>query len=303
MTKGGLGNGADALFSTMDSIDAIKTSSRLNTLPNGITQDDDGILWADINMLKPNPYQPRKKFAPEPLKELSQSIKEQGIIQAINVEETTDGFLIISGERRVQAAKMAGLDRVPVVLRHYNEQTKLEVALIENIQRENLNPIEEAQAYCNLMTISNLTQEDIATRVGKNRATVANALRLLKLPDDMQHSIAMGQVSSGHARALLAIQSEDNQREMYNKIIADKITVRKAEKLAKDYNRGLVSARKANKNKETADNDLKAFEQSFIDMLGTKVSIKGDWNKGVLQIDYYSKEDLERIRQLLANHS
>lgn len=183
-----------------------KKASKIK-LPAGIESDDDGQLWVNPSLLKPNPHQPRTEFDEEKLSELAESIREHGIIESIVVEDAGDGsFYIIAGERRTRAARIAGLEKVPVTLRKFSEQKKLEIALIENIQRDDLNDIEEAQAYYKLMELGGLTQEQVAVRVGKNRATVANAIRLLKLPEDMQNALAKGAITAGHARAILSVK-------------------------------------------------------------------------------------------------
>lgn len=305
---GGLGSGVDALFSKKPAFNSSATTSLTSVasaarLPIGITQDAQGKLWADITLLKPNPYQPRKEFQDDSLQELSNSIKLHGVIQPINVQDTGDGsFFIISGERRTKAAKLAGLSKIPVVLGNYTEQAKLEVALIENIQREDINPIEEAHAYQSLMKLSSLTQEQVAERVGKNRATVTNCLRLLKLPPDIQQSVAKGEITSGHARAILSVQDATAQRDFFAKIIKEKLTVRQAENLSSAYNSPIPTSNKKTQNTtktDTKDSNLKALEQDFIERLGTKVQIKGNYDKGCLVIDYFSKLDLERLHDLI----
>ena len=222
----GLGKGLGALLgensvnvapvsTTPKSTLSIKKNSKL---PEGIESDDDGGLWLDPELLKPNPKQPRLEFNQKQLEELCDSIKEHGIIQPILVEDAGNGtFYIIAGERRTRAAKMAGLKKVPVKLSKYDEQEKLEVALIENIQRADLNPIEDATAYYNMIQMSDLNQDEVAKRVGKNRSTVANAMRLLKLPDDIQRALINGQITSGHARALLMVKTHSDMRVMFGK--------------------------------------------------------------------------------------
>jgi len=272
-------------------------------LPKGLSIDENGQLFADVNLLVPNPQQPREEFDEEKLNELADSIKEHGILQAITIEDAENGnFYIIAGERRTRAAKIVGLSKVPVQLRKFDEQKKLEVALIENIQRADLNPIEEAKAYYKLMQISGLSQDQIAVRVGKNRSTVANAIRLLKLPEDMQNALTEQKLTSGHARALLAVKAESDRRILFTKIIESGMNVRDAEKMANTLNEGDSQKKSVSKNSvnQTRDPNLVELEQKFIEAFGTKVVLNGNLEKGKIEIDYFSKEDLERIYNLLA---
>ena len=208
----GLGKGLGALMQEADLSEEIsengvqlkENASPVNlNLPTGISSDENGTLWVDPALLKPNPRQPRTYFDDEKLAELTESVRNEGILSPVIIEDANDGtFFIIAGERRTRAAKAAGLKKIPVQLRKYSEQRKLEVALIENIQRTDLNALEEAQAYYDLMELGNLTQDQVAERVGKNRSTVANCLRLLKLPEDIQKALVTDSISSGHARAI-----------------------------------------------------------------------------------------------------
>ncbi|MCR4580695.1 MAG: ParB/RepB/Spo0J family partition protein [Treponema sp.] len=272
-------------------------------LPAAISTEEDGSLWIDPNLLKPNPKQPRIEFNPKQLEELCESIKVNGILQPIIIEEADDGdFYIIAGERRTRAAKMAGLEKVPVQLRKFDEQKKLEMALIENIQRADLNPIEEAMAYYNLIQMGDLNQEEVAKRVGKARATVANAIRLLKLPEDIQHSLASGQITSGHARALLMVKNDADMRIMFGKIVGSGLSVREAEALADQYNNGGRAAKKEKEVKKNnkKDADVLNFEQELRNIFGTRdVSLKGDINKGSIVIGFDNKKDFDRIYDVL----
>ena len=274
-------------------------------LPEGISVDENGQLYLSVDLLKPNPHQPRKEFEEEALHELADSIREHGILQAITVEDAGDGsFYIIAGERRTRAAKIAGLSEVPVQLRKYSDQKKLEIALIENIQREDLNPIEEAEAYYQLMEISGLSQEQVAARVGKNRSTVANAIRLLKLPEDMRNELVQGHITAGHARALLAVKDSADMRILFAKIIGNNLNVRDAEEMARTLNEGAgngVSTKKQPKQVEK-DPNIVALEQEFIEKLGTKVQIKGNMEKGSLEIQFFTKDDLNRIYYLICGN-
>ncbi|MBQ0051560.1 MAG: ParB/RepB/Spo0J family partition protein [Treponema sp.] len=270
-------------------------------LPEGLNVDENGQLWLDVEKLVPNPFQPRREFDEEALQELSESIREHGILQPITVEDAENGsFYIIMGERRTRAAKLAGLSEVPVNLGKFNDQKKLEIALIENIQRENLNPIEEAEAYYKLMEISGLSQEQVSARVGKNRSTVANAVRLLKLPEDMRNALAQGKITSGHARALLAVKDSADMRILFAKIVGNEMNVRDAEEMAKNLNGENPSAKPKKESKQVEkDPNIKALEQQFIEKLGTKVEIKGNMEKGTLEVSYFNKDDLNRLFYLI----
>ncbi|MCL2093685.1 MAG: ParB/RepB/Spo0J family partition protein [Treponema sp.] len=259
-------------------------------------------LEVSLDILKANPAQPRKHFNEEELTELADSIRQQGIIQPIIAEEAPDGtYSIVAGERRARAARMAGLEKVPVILRSYSEEKRIEVALIENIQRSNLNPIEEAAAYKQLMERGNLSQDEAALRVGKNRATVANALRLLRLPLPMQESIQKGDMSPGHGRAILSLTGSKTQEallreELYKEILRKGLSVREAEKRAAKLGE---EGKKKEKTPPKRDSQLNEMEEKFRTRLGTKVILSGDLSKGSIHIDYYSMEDLQRLYDIL----
>ncbi|SEP96427.1 chromosome segregation DNA-binding protein [Treponema bryantii] len=279
------------------------TTLKRTKLPAAIKMEEDGSMWLDPALLKPNPKQPRIEFNQKQLDELCESIKSNGILQPIIVEDAGDGsFYIIAGERRTRAARMAGLTKVPVQLRKFDEQQKLEMALIENIQRADLNPIEEATAYYNLIQMGDLNQEEVAKRVGKARATVANAIRLLKLPEDIQHALVNGQITSGHARALLMVKNDADMRVMFAKIVGNGLSVREAEALADTYNGGGRAAAKKDDDKKVQkkDPDVLAFEQELRNIFGTRdVSLKGDINKGFIIIGFDNKKDFDRIYEVL----
>ncbi len=312
----GLGLGLDALMggpsaakseikestTTLSEKKALSPSS----LPKEIEVDENGGLWLDPALLVPNPKQPRTEFDSKALEELCDSIKEHGIVQPIIIEKAPEGenFYIIAGERRTRAAKMAGLTKVPVQIRKYDEIKKLEVALIENIQRADLNPIDEAKAYYNLMQMGDLKHEEVAQRVGKNRSTVTNSLRLLKLPEDMQRSLIDGQISAGHARALLSVTNPSDQHVLFGKIIGSGLNVRQAESLAQEYNNGGRAAGEKTKKKkvDNKDPDVIDIEQKFMEIFGTKVVLKGSIDKGSIQIDYYSRQDLDRLYNVIVKN-
>ena len=304
----GLGRGLDALMGSVPDVsneirqtvhgDAGGISANL---PAGVTMDENGSLWVETALLKPNPHQPRSEFDSKSLDELADSIREHGILEPIVIEQADEGFYIIMGERRTRAAKIAGLEKVPVRLGKYDEQKRLELALIENIQRADLNPIEEALAYYNLMQMSDLSQDEVAKRVGKKRPTVANALRLLKLPEDMQKSLIDLQITAGHARALLSVNNPADQRILFGKIVGSALSVREAEALAADYNNGgRASGKKVKKINIRNDPDIAEIEQKFIEIFGTKVILKGNIDKGTIQIDYFSRQDLDRLYNVIA---
>lgn len=304
----GLGRGLDALMGSVPDVsneirqtvhgDAGGISANL---PAGVTMDENGSLWVETALLKPNPHQPRSEFDAKSLDELADSIREHGILEPIVIEQADEGFYIIMGERRTRAAKIAGLEKVPVRLGKYDEQKRLELALIENIQRADLNPIEEALAYYNLMQMSDLSQDEVAKRVGKKRPTVANALRLLKLPEDMQKSLIDLQITAGHARALLSVNNPADQRILFGKIVGSALSVREAEALAADYNNGgRASGKKIKKINIRKDPDIAEIEQKFIEIFGTKVILKGNIDKGTIQIDYFSRQDLDRLYNVIA---
>ena len=252
-----------------------------------------------ISLIEPNSSQPRKKFDEESLKELADSIKAYGVLQPLLVQKKDSHFEIIAGERRWRAAKLAGLTEVPVVIREYDKQQTMEIALIENVQRDDLNPIEEAQAYQRLIQEFSLTQEEIAARVYKNRATITNSMRLLKLDKRVQQMLIDGQISSGHARALLGLEDGESQYQVGRKIIQENLSVRDVEKLVKLMNR----PEKEKKQKETGpDVNLiyRQIEEKLKTIMGTKVVInRKDKNKGRIEIEYYSQEELDRLIELM----
>lgn len=306
----GLGKGLGALMQEADLSEEIsengvqikENASPVNlNLPTGISSDENGTLWVDPALLKPNPRQPRTYFDDEKLAELTESVRNEGILSPVIIEDANDGtFFIIAGERRTRAAKAAGLKKIPVQLRKYSEQRKLEVALIENIQRTDLNALEEAQAYYDLMELGNLTQDQVAERIGKNRSTVANCLRLLKLPEDIQKALVTDSISSGHARAILSLENDSDKRILFGKIIGQGLSVRQSENIAKEMKSGISSVAKTDlKPEPKKDPNLAALEQKLIERLGTKVQLKGGFSKGTISINYFSSEDLDRIFNLI----
>lgn len=276
--------------------------TRSSKIPACIEVDETGGLWIDPALLVPNPKQPRQVFNEKQLNELCDSIRENGILQPIVIEQASEKeFYIIAGERRTRAARMAGLKKVPVHLSKFDEIKKLELALVENIQRADLNPIEEATAYYNLVQMSDLTQDEVAKRVGKNRSTVANAIRLLKLPEDIQQALANQTISSGHARALLMVKNDADMRVMFGKIVGNGLSVREAEAMAEQLNNGgraAAAPKKAKQNKK--DPDVALFEQELRNKFGVKgVKMDGTMDKGSITIEFGNKADFERVCAVL----
>lgn len=256
--------------------------------------------FLNISLIEPNREQPRKDFDEEQLNELADSIKAYGVLQPLLVQKKGEYYEIIAGERRWRAAKLAGLREVPVVVREYSKQQSMEIALIENLQRADLNPIEEARAYQMLVQEFSLKQEEVAVRVSKNRATITNSMRLLKLDERVQDMLIQNVISSGHARALLVLEDKEQQFQIAGRIVANQLSVREVEKLVKM----LTKPQKEKKEPEEEERDLSIFyqdlEEKLKSVMGTKVIInKKDKNKGRIEIEYYSPAELERIAELL----
>ena len=254
-------------------------------------------IMVPILKVEPNPNQPRRQFDDDSLQELADSVKQYGILQPLIVKKHDKFYEIIAGERRWRAAKLAGLKEVPVLIRDYAENEIVEIALIENIQREDLNPIEEALAYKRLMEEFSLKQDQVAAKVSKSRAAITNSLRLLKLDQRVQNLLSEEMITTGHARALLAIEDPDQQYETAMKVFDEKLSIREIEKLVKQMSK---------KKKETPkeENKVQEFlfaniEESLKQALGSKVNIKNRNNKGKIEIEYYSKEELDRLVDML----
>ena len=287
--KRGLGRGLNALINTGPDIE-VKEKSKDNS--------DNKEVFVNISLVEPNRNQPRKEFDKEALSELAASIKQYGILQPIMVQKNGDMYEIIAGERRWRAAKEAGLKEVPVIVRDYDKQKIMEISIIENIQRENLNPIEEAMAYQCLMEEYGLKHDELADKVSKNRSTITNSMRLLRLSENIQQMIIDGKISTGHAKVLLSVENKEEQEKIAAELISRSLSVRELEKLVKKY----IKPRKKKENKDTVDYSLfyKEYEDKLKDILGTKVQINTkDKNKGRIEIDYYSASELERIVELL----
>ena len=251
-----------------------------------------------LDAISPNLDQPRSTFDERELRDLADSIATHGLLQPLLVQSDGDGYRIIAGERRYRAARLAGLSSVPAVVRTTHELEHLELALVENLQRTDLNPVEEARGYRRLMEAGGRTQEQVAQRVGKSRVTVTNALRLLKLPDDILASVERGELSAGHARALLAVTDDASRRELFDRILAEHLSVRATEDAAQQP-QGPVTLENARPDaapsRPPADAEIAALQQRLIEALGTKVDVRGSARRGRISVTYYSSDDLERI--------
>ena len=286
--KKGLGRGLDALIP--DSVEVGNNVERKTE-----TENKDAILWIKLTKLEPDPEQPRKEFGEDEINELADSIKTHGVFQPLLVQKKDRGYMIVAGERRWRAAKIAGLHEVPVIVRDFNEQEKVEIQLLENLQRQKLNPIEEGQAYKRLLSDYGLKQDELGERIGKNRVTITNAIRLLKLDSRVQLMVIEGKLMQGHARSLLPITDADKQYEMACRIFDEQMTVREIEKMVREY--GKPPKKKApKKDTEALDLILRKYEDEIRESIGAKISIKArDQKKGRIEIEYYSAEELEAL--------
>lgn len=302
--KRGLGRGLSNLIPTDDTIEDVSTKTPKQTKTSSAVKTElvkKVEQTLNINRIEPNKNQPRKEFNEDALQELADSIKQFGVIEPLVVVKRKGYYELIAGERRWRAARLAGLKEVPVVIKDYNDQQIVEIALIENIQREDLNPIEEAHAYERLIHEFNLTQDEVAERVSKSRTTVTNALRLLKLTEKVQQMLIDDMLSTGHVRALITITDPQLQYETAMYIFDKKLSVRETE----SYVKKLLNKKPKDKPAEKEDPELsflyKAIENRLKESLGTKTTIKAKTkDSGKIEIEYYSQEDLERITQLLA---
>ncbi len=306
--KNGLGKGLDSLIpkgniqkDASKSVGSPQTVKKTENTKEVETIIEEKIVYKDqkvkISLVEPNREQPRKQFDEDALIELADSIKKHGVLQPLIVVKKENYYEIIAGERRWRAAKMAGLKEVPIIIKDYTELEIVEVSLIENIQRENLNPIEEALAYKKLLEEYKLKQDEIAEKVSKSRTAVTNTMRLLKLNDKVQQMIIDEMISTGHARALLAIDDKELQYQLAQKIFDDKLSVRDVEKMIKD----IKNPKKEKIKQEVVSNDFiyNDIQDKLHQMLGTKVNLKHKNNKGKIEIEYYSEEELEHIFDLM----
>ena len=292
----GLGKGLDSLIPVSSS--APKSSTESKSADKKEEQGQETMV--KITKVEPNREQPRKKFDEDALQELADSIKQYGVISPILVQDRKTYYEIVAGERRWRAAKLAGLKEVPVIIKNFTEQEIVEISLIENIQRENLNPIEEAQAYKRLLTEFNLKQDEVAERVSKSRTAVTNSMRLLKLCDEVQQMIIDDMISTGHARALISIEDPEQQYMIAQRVFDEKLSVRDVEKLVKNLNKPEKVKKEIPEDKslEVIYQDL---EEKMKQILGTKVSITSKGNgSGKMEIEFYNHDDLDRIIEMIS---
>lgn len=287
----GLGKGLDLMIPNL-----VGESKEKKEVP-AVSTEKGGETIVKITKVEPNREQPRKLFDEDALQELADSIKQFGVIQPILVQDRKDHYEIIAGERRWRAAKLAGLKEVPVIIKNYTDREIMEISLIENIQREDLNPIEEAQAYKRLLNEFELKQDEVAERVSKSRAAVTNSLRLLKLSERVQQMVIDEMISTGHARALLAVEKEEDQYLLAQRVFDEKLSVREIEKIVKSYGKPPKAKKVKNKTLELIYKDI---EEQLKQKLSTKVAVssKGD-GAGKIEIEFYSNDDLERLLDVL----
>ena len=290
--KRGLGKGLDSLIPTNVMMESEVKHATVSTASSA-EEGKDGTLMVKLSKVEPNREQPRKNFDEDSLQELAESLKQFGMLQAILVQNRGDYYEIIAGERRWRAAKIAGLKEVPVIVRELTDQEIVEISLIENIQREDLNPIEEAQAYKRLLTEFHLKQDEVAERVSKSRTAVTNSMRLLKLCDEVQKMVVDDMISTGHARALISIEDPEEQYLIAQKIFDEKLSVREVEKLVKDLHKPPKPPKEENKTLQAIYQEIsERLKQS----LSTKVSVSAKQNgAGKIEIEFYNHEDLERL--------
>lgn len=295
----GLGKGLESLIPNAVGEATIKREKSSDHTGSSTEKDTETVL--KITMVEPNRKQPRKNFDEDSLQELCDSIKQVGVIQPILVQDRNDHYEIIAGERRWRAAKMAGLKEIPVIIRDYTDREIMEISLIENIQREDLNPIEEAQAYKRLLTEFNLKQDEVAERVSKSRAAVTNSIRLLKLSEPVQQMVIDDMISTGHARALLAVEDPEEQYALAQQIFDEKLNVRDVEKLVKKLHAPEKAKKKSeNKTLETIYQDI---ADKLKQRLSTKVTVssKGE-GSGKIEIEFYNHEDLDRLLEIIGKN-
>ena len=290
--KRGLGKGLDSLIPTNVMMESEVKHATVSTASSA-EEEKDGTLMVKLSKVEPNREQPRKNFDEDSLQELAESLKQFGMLQPILVQNRGDYYEIIAGERRWRAAKIAGLKEVPVIVRELTDQEIVEISLIENIQREDLNPIEEAQAYKRLLTEFHLKQDEVAERVSKSRTAVTNSMRLLKLCDEVQKMVVDDMISTGHARALISIEDPEEQYLIAQKIFDEKLSVREVEKLVKDLHKPPKPPKEENKTLQAIYQEIsERLKQS----LSTKVSVRAKQNgAGKIEIEFYNHEDLERL--------
>lgn len=290
--KGGLGRGLDALFADVP----VKAPKETEVIKNREDGDEkDTVRYVKIHDIMPNANQPRKTFNEEKIEELAASIREHGIIQPIVVRKKSRGYEIVAGERRWRPAIKAELSQVPCLIRNLDDEQNMLIAIIENMQREDLNPIEEAEGLRQMTETFGMTQEQVSRSVGKSRPYITNSMRLLKLPEYIRESIADGRISAGHGRTLIAASDEDMRKSIWEKMIKEGLSVREAEKLAA----GSPGAKKRKPASKRKNPDVARVEEDLKDIFGTKVSINAAGKKGKIEIEYYSGDELNRLIELL----
>ncbi len=298
MARKGLGKGLDALIpSNMGGTDrGVQTEMHSADGKTKGEREKNDILWIRISEVEPNKEQPRRHFEEDSLEELADSIRQYGILQPILVQKREDYYEIIAGERRWRAAQKAGLAQVPILIKEYNSQELLEVSLIENIQRENLNPIEEARAYRRLLEEHGLKHDQIAERLSKSRTAITNSMRLLKLSEEVQQMLVEDMISSGHARALLGIDSKEEQAELAQKVFDEQLSVRDVEKIIKDRSKPKREEKPGQKSSALYQD----LEERLKTRLGTKVNIQEKGRgRGKIEIEFYNQEDLDRVMEIV----
>lgn len=303
MAARGLGKGLDALIP--ESLGSVSSQKAEPKARQEKTEKLEGETIVNITKVEPNREQPRKNFDEDALEELAESIKQFGLLQPILVQDRKSYYEIIAGERRWRAAKKAGLKEVPVIIKNLTDQEIVEISLIENIQREDLNPIEEAQAYKRLLTEFNLKQDEVADRVSKSRTAVTNSMRLLKLCDEVQQMIINGMISTGHARALIGIEDPEEQYNIAQRIFDEKLSVRDVEKLVKNIGKpSTTKLRKPNETDKSLEIIYQDIEDRLKEKLSTKVSISGKGNgAGKIEIEFYNHDDLDKLVDMLTRQN
>ncbi|MCI7303392.1 ParB/RepB/Spo0J family partition protein [Ihubacter massiliensis] len=286
----GLGKGLDALFSTSE-IDTKKINSEKADEIRA-----QGIEFIDINDIKPNENQPRKVFDDVKLQELANSIKEHGLIQPVILRQAKKGYEIVAGERRWRACRKAGLKEIPCMIKELTDEQNMLVAIIENMQREDLNPIEEAEGLNQMISSFGMTQEEVSKSVGKSRPYITNSLRLLKLPQEVRNMVSQGKLTTGHARAIAGIGDRERQIQLAEYVIKEELSVREVERLIKEQH---SSKKKNPRRKAEKSADVKRVEEDLKHIMGTKVSLNQSGRKGKIEIEYYSRDELERLIELL----
>lgn len=267
-------------------------------IPSLSIHDDDKVVEITLSHLRPNPYQPRKTFDEDAIQELAESIKEHGVIQPIIVRQVLKGYEIIAGERRYRASQLCGKATIPAVVRSYSDQQVMEIALIENVQREDLNALEVAVAYQNLIDTFQLTQEELASKVGKSRSHIANFLRLLQLPVEIKDHVSRGTLSMGHARAMITIEDVDTQKQLAEKVIRENWNVRELEEAVQKLGSKETKQPKASKAKRR-DPFIASIEDELRELFQTTVKVRHERNKGRIELLYYSDDDFERLLEIL----